>query len=122
MSSLFPAVGHGLGIPEEGLATSRAVLMDKYRLARGRAKANFSFYFGATNDNLDEIKCLDPKQSCGVKVFMGSSTGSLLVADDAGIKAEADGLAFDLPGDGEWRQDQRPAVRVAPIFASYSLA
>jgi len=62
-------------------ATNRAVLMDKYRLARGRAKANFSFYFGAANDNLDEIRALQPGDCCGVKVFMGASTGNMLVDD-----------------------------------------
>jgi len=60
-------------------ATNRAVLMDKYRLARGRARANFSFYFGAANDNLDEIRALQPGDCCGVKVFMGASTGNMLV-------------------------------------------
>lgn len=62
-------------------ATSRAVLMDKYRLARGRARANFSFYFGAANDNIDEIRGLQPGDCCGVKVFMGASTGNMLVDD-----------------------------------------
>ena len=61
--------------------TSRAVLMDKYRIARGRSKANFSFYFGAANDNLDEIRALQPGDCCGVKVFMGASTGNMLVDD-----------------------------------------
>jgi len=61
--------------------TSRAVLMDKYRLARGRSKANFSFYFGAASDNLDEIRALQPGDCCGVKVFMGASTGNMLVDD-----------------------------------------
>lgn len=59
--------------------TSRAVLMDKYRLARGRSRANFSFYFGAANDNIDEIRALQPGDCCGVKVFMGCSTGNMLV-------------------------------------------
>ncbi|MEO7385440.1 MAG: dihydroorotase, partial [Gammaproteobacteria bacterium] len=67
-------------------ATSRAVLMDKYRLARGRAKANFSFYFGAANDNLDEIRALQPGDCCGVKVFMGASTGNMLVDDPATLE------------------------------------
>lgn len=61
--------------------TNRAVLMDKYRLARGRSKANFSFYFGASNDNLEDIKGLQPGDCCGVKVFMGASTGNMLVDD-----------------------------------------
>jgi dihydroorotase len=61
--------------------TSRAVLMDKFRLARGRSRANFSFYFGGANDNLEEIRALQPGDCCGVKVFMGASTGNMLVDD-----------------------------------------
>ncbi|MBN8279589.1 MAG: dihydroorotase [Gammaproteobacteria bacterium] len=61
--------------------TSRAVLMDKFRLARGRSRANFSFYFGGANDNLDEIRALQPGDCCGVKIFMGASTGNMLVDD-----------------------------------------
>jgi len=67
-------------------ATNRAVLMDKYRLARGRARANFSFYFGAANDNLEEIRALKPGDCCGVKVFMGASTGNMLVDDPATLE------------------------------------
>ncbi len=44
--------------------------------------ANHSFYFGATNDNLDELKALTASQACGVKVFMGASTGNMLVDDE----------------------------------------
>lgn len=66
--------------------TTRAVLMDKYRLARGRARANFSFYFGAANDNLEEIRTLQPGDCCGVKVFMGASTGNMLVDDPATLE------------------------------------
>ena len=61
--------------------TSRAVLMDKFRLARGRSRANFSFYFGGANDNLEEIRALQPGDCCGVKIFMGASTGNMLVDD-----------------------------------------
>lgn len=67
--------------------TSRPVLMDKYRLARGRAKANFSFYFGGANDNLDEIRALQPGDCCAVKVFMGASTGNMLVDDPKILEA-----------------------------------
>lgn len=56
-------------------------LESKFQSAAGRSFANYSFYLGATNDNLEEIKALDPLKSCGVKVFMGSSTGNLLVDD-----------------------------------------
>jgi dihydroorotase len=54
-------------------------LEDKYGLARGRAWGNHAFYLGATNDNIDEIRRLAPNQTCGIKVFMGASTGNMLV-------------------------------------------
>jgi dihydroorotase len=61
--------------------TTEEQLESKFQSAAGRSHANYSFYLGATNDNLQEIKALDPLSSCGVKVFMGSSTGNLLVDD-----------------------------------------
>ena len=61
--------------------TNRAALEAKYRLAAGRARANFAFYLGATNDNIEEIRRLDPSEACGIKVFMGASTGNMLVDD-----------------------------------------
>ena len=54
-------------------------LEEKYGLARGRAWGNHAFYLGATNDNIDEIRRLAPDQTCGIKVFMGASTGNMLV-------------------------------------------
>ncbi|GMW08016.1 MAG: dihydroorotase [Gammaproteobacteria bacterium] len=62
---------------------SRAALADKYLLAAGRARANFAFYLGGANDNIEEIKAVRPEQTCGVKVFMGASTGNMLVDDPA---------------------------------------
>ncbi len=56
-----------------------AALEDKYRRAEGRARANYGFYMGASNDNLDAIRAIDRRATPGVKVFMGSSTGNLLV-------------------------------------------
>ena len=56
-------------------------LEKKYALAAEKSFANYSFYLGATNDNIGEIKKLDPARNCGVKVFMGSSTGNMLVDD-----------------------------------------
>ncbi len=58
-----------------------AALADKYRRAAGRAWGNYGFYLGASNDNLDAIRTLDPKSAPGIKVFMGSSTGNMLVND-----------------------------------------
>ncbi len=60
---------------------TREALADKYARATGRVHANFAFYLGATNDNLDEIKALRSGEACGVKVFMGASTGNMLVDD-----------------------------------------
>lgn len=51
----------------------------KYDIAAQNSLANYSFYLGATEDNLEQIKRLDPTRHCGVKVFMGASTGDLLV-------------------------------------------
>lgn len=51
----------------------------KYELGAVKSYANYSFYMGATNDNLHELKKVDAKEVCGVKVFMGSSTGNMLV-------------------------------------------
>ncbi len=73
-------------------ATNQELLAGKYNLAAQKSLANYSFYFGATNDNLNEIKKLNPKEVCGVKVFMGSSTGNMLVDDKkalSGIFAES---------------------------------
>jgi dihydroorotase len=58
-----------------------AALEDKYRRAAGRAWGNFGFYLGASNDNLDAIRALDPLKAPGIKVFMGASTGNMLVDD-----------------------------------------
>jgi dihydroorotase len=56
-------------------------LEDKFALAQGRAWGNFAFYLGATNDNIAQIRLLAPDQTCGIKVFMGASTGNMLVDD-----------------------------------------
>ena len=60
-------------------ATTQELLADKYKIASERSLANYSFYMGATNNNLDEILKTDPTAVCGVKIFMGSSTGNMLV-------------------------------------------
>ncbi|MAF83555.1 MAG: dihydroorotase [Chromatiales bacterium] len=61
--------------------TDRQALEDKYARATGRSRANFAFYLGASNDNLDEIRRLEPTDACGIKMFMGASTGNMLVDD-----------------------------------------
>jgi dihydroorotase len=63
-------------------AVTQQLLEEKYKRAAEVSSANFSFYMGATNDNLDEVLKTDPKKVCGIKVFMGSSTGNMLVDDE----------------------------------------
>ncbi|QCK13501.1 dihydroorotase [Mangrovivirga cuniculi] len=60
-------------------ALTQELLADKYAIAAKSSPANYSFFMGASNDNLDEVLKTDPTKVCGVKVFMGSSTGNMLV-------------------------------------------
>jgi dihydroorotase len=57
-------------------------LQKKYDRAAKVSPANFSFYMGAANNNLDEVLKTDPSKVCGIKIFMGSSTGNMLVDDE----------------------------------------
>ena len=59
--------------------TTQELLQQKFALAAEKSLANYSFYLGATNDNLAEVVKTDPKTVCGIKLFMGSSTGNMLV-------------------------------------------
>lgn len=59
--------------------TTIELLEEKYTIASQKSLANYSFYLGATNDNLDEVLKVDPENVCGIKVFQGSSTGNMLV-------------------------------------------
>jgi dihydroorotase len=61
------------------LTITHEALVDKHTRAADRSQTNYAFYFGATNDNLEAIKTVDPNLACGVKVFMGASTGNMLV-------------------------------------------
>ena len=67
--------------------TDYVALADKYARAAQKSLANHAFYFGATNDNVDLIRNLDPASACGVKIFMGASTGNMLVDDPATLDA-----------------------------------
>ena len=58
------------------------LLDQKYAAAHKRAKANYAFYMGASNDNLEVLKRVPKNLACGIKVFMGASTGNMLVDDD----------------------------------------
>lgn len=59
--------------------TTQELLQQKFDLAAEKSLANYSFYLGATNDNLSEVVKTDPRIVCGIKLFMGSSTGNMLV-------------------------------------------
>jgi len=68
-------------------ATTFDLLEQKFEIAANNSYANYSFYMGATNENLDELKKIDHKTTAGVKVFMGSSTGNMLVDDKMVLQA-----------------------------------
>ena len=60
-------------------ALTQELLEDKYTIASNKSLANYSFFMGVSNDNLEEVLKTDPKHVCGIKIFMGSSTGNMLV-------------------------------------------
>jgi dihydroorotase len=60
-------------------ALTQELLEAKFQVAAQRSQANYSFFMGVSNDNLDEVLRTDPARVCGIKVFMGSSTGNMLV-------------------------------------------
>jgi dihydroorotase len=67
--------------------TTFEALDEKFAVAERSAAANYGFYFGATNDNIELIRRLDPSLVCGVKVFMGASTGNMLVDNEQTLAA-----------------------------------
>ncbi|MDP6376994.1 MAG: dihydroorotase [Pseudomonadales bacterium] len=75
------------------LTINQAALDDKRARASKASQANFAFYLGATNDNLEEIKSVDPTSTCGIKVFMGASTGNMLVDNEETL----DGIFASTP-------------------------
>ncbi|KZZ45773.1 dihydroorotase [Thalassolituus sp. HI0120] len=111
--------------------TNQAALQQKLDIASQNSLANYSFYLGATNDNIEDIKKIDPTQVCGVKAFMGASTGSLLVddpkalenvfryspvliathcEDNATVQANSQKLELDLPPE-QWQPIHHPQIR-----------
>ena len=68
-------------------ALTQLLLEEKYRRGAATSVANYSFYMGAANDNLDEALRTDPRTVCGLKIFMGSSTGNMLVDDERTLDA-----------------------------------
>lgn len=66
---------------------TQQLLEEKYQIASGTSLANYSFFMGATNDNLEEVLKTDPRQVCGIKIFMGSSTGNMLVDNEKTLES-----------------------------------
>ena len=63
-------------------ALNQSLLADKYEIAARTSLANYSFYMGASNDNIEEVLKTNPTDVCGIKIFMGSSTGNMLVDNE----------------------------------------
>jgi dihydroorotase len=90
------------------------LLEDKYDIAEANSLANYSFYMGASNDNLDEVLKTDFKRVCGLKVFMGSSTGNMLVDNEKtleGIFKEAPALIATHCEDEQTIRDNTKAFK-----------
>ena len=102
--------------------TDTAAVADKVARARHRMHCDFAFYVGATRENTPELAELERLPGvCGVKVFMGSSTGSLLVEDDQGVRNILNAIrrraAFH--SEDEYRLRERMALRVEGDPASH---
>jgi len=67
-------------------AVTQEILEDKYQIAAQKSFANYSFMMGATNDNLEEVLKTNPKNVAGIKIFLGSSTGNMLVDNEATLE------------------------------------
>ncbi|MFZ4862858.1 dihydroorotase [Sphingobacterium sp. Mn56C] len=65
---------------------TQKLLEDKYQIAQDASLANYSFFMGAANDNLDEVLKTNPRDVCGIKIFMGSSTGNMLVDNEQALE------------------------------------
>lgn len=67
-------------------ATNLELLEQKYEIAAHTSLANYTFFMGTTNHNADEALKIDPKKICGIKIFMGSSTGDMLVEEPEALR------------------------------------
>ncbi|WP_196259577.1 dihydroorotase [Pelagibacterium limicola] len=97
------------------LTTTRETFEDKIRRATKRMHCDFAFYIGGTHENVAELPELERLPGCaGVKVFMGSSTGSLLVADDSGVEAILNAISrrAAFHSEDEFMLEERKHLRV----------
>jgi dihydroorotase len=67
-------------------ALTQELLEDKYRIAAHTSPSNYSFFMGVSNENIEDVLQTDPQRVCGVKVFMGSSTGNMLVDNETTLR------------------------------------
>ncbi|MEM9401904.1 MAG: dihydroorotase [Pseudomonadota bacterium] len=93
--------------------TTRDALNAKYELAPGRCRGNYAFYFGATNRNIEEIKALQVNEACGIKIFMGASTGDMLVDDSEAL----DNIFREAPVIVVTHCEHTPTIRDAEAAA-----
>lgn len=104
------------------LTTTRETFEDKIARATRRMHCDFAFYIGGTRDNVAELPVLERLPGCaGVKVFMGSSTGSLLVADDDGVESILAAISrrAAFHSEDEFRLEERKSLRVEGDAASH---
>jgi len=86
---------------------TQKLLEEKYAIGKKNSLANYSFYIGASNDNLEEVLKTDIKKVCGLKIFMGSSTGNLLVDDPKVLE----GFFSNWPGLIASHCEDEPTIR-----------
>lgn len=96
---------------------TNALLKDKFALGAEKSLANFSFFIGATNDNYNELKKADRNLTCGIKVFMGSSTGNMLVDQLSSLSAIFS--ITDLPIAVHCEDELTIRTRLAEQLATY---
>ena len=83
LAALYGGITSTMDMPNVSPASiTLDLLEERFQLAKEKSWTNYSFYLGASPDNIDEIKKANPRDICGLKIFMGSSTGDLLVNDD----------------------------------------
>ena len=112
-------------------ALTQALLQDKYDIAAQDSLANYSFYMGASNDNLEEVLKTDPASVCGIKVFMGSSTGNMLVDNQKTLEAifakaptlitahcESEGIIRENMAAAKEKYGEEVPVHLHPIIRS----
>ncbi len=106
------------------LTTTEEAFEDKINRASNNMHCDFAFYIGATHNNVEQLPFLEKLPGCaGIKVFMGSSTGDLLVADDDGIKAILNAISrrAAFHSEDEYRLEARKNLRQSDNPASHPI-